>query len=285
MKFKSILKKLLVSIYSCLSSAVYFGRHPSLVPHGSIIFFPCSFGSLCCGLAGILAFKSGKAVKKKLDIDVLHELVSRIRSTGFDACYQKGLGIQENYLGGDNQLASFLKTVRKLKTKGFFNEIFCDSDVQKSLATVTQGLATVIEKEKRRFTEEMGRLDAGDLHIVSSRIERLMDIRWCISSEILANLNKIRGLIPQIPGPCSPETIWVFKEINAVLNSIDRLEVRGRDSAGLSLMLMLSQDEFNLIPVGKLQLLNLLAFYRFFRGKIDSPVKLFQLPFIFSVPF
>jgi len=36
----------------------------------------------------------------------------------------------------------------------------------------------------------------------------------------------------------------VFKRINAVLNSIDRLEVRGRDSAGISVMFTFTKEEF-----------------------------------------
>ncbi|MBW1814951.1 MAG: SIS domain-containing protein, partial [Deltaproteobacteria bacterium] len=39
-------------------------------------------------------------------------------------------------------------------------------------------------------------------------------------------------------------SVNIFKNINAVLNSIDRLEVRGRDSAGISLMFILEKAQF-----------------------------------------
>ncbi len=41
------------------------------------------------------------------------------------------------------------------------------------------------------------------------------------------------------------ESLSIFQRINAVLNSIDRLEVRGRDSAGISVLFTLSSSEFN----------------------------------------
>ncbi len=42
----------------------------------------------------------------------------------------------------------------------------------------------------------------------------------------------------------TPTTVAFFKKINAVLNSIDRLEVRGRDSAGISMLLVFNAAEF-----------------------------------------
>ena len=47
-----------------------------------------------------------------------------------------------------------------------------------------------------------------------------------------------------ITAPPQPATIGVFKKINTILNSIDRLEVRGRDSAGISLIFVLKAGEF-----------------------------------------
>ncbi len=40
------------------------------------------------------------------------------------------------------------------------------------------------------------------------------------------------------------QSVVILKQINAVLNSLDRLEVRGRDSAGLSAMFHLSRSDF-----------------------------------------
>ena len=46
---------------------------------------------------------------------------------------------------------------------------------------------------------------------------------------------------PRLPAAAS----LFFRQINAVLNSIDRLEVRGRDSAGISILFVLAAAAFD----------------------------------------
>jgi glucosamine--fructose-6-phosphate aminotransferase (isomerizing) len=59
-------------------------------------------------------------------------------------------------------------------------------------------------------------------------------------------VKRVHGLIPQGDGIESEQMVSVYKQINTVLNSIDRLEVRGRDSAGISLLFVLVQSEYEL---------------------------------------
>ena len=76
------------------------------------------------------------------------------------------------------------------------------------------------------------------------RVEIVKDVSWCLKSEILENVARIQELVhPQDTLP-SFGLISVFKKINAVLNSIDRLEVRGRDSAGISQVFILDGPEY-----------------------------------------
>jgi glucosamine--fructose-6-phosphate aminotransferase (isomerizing) len=79
---------------------------------------------------------------------------------------------------------------------------------------------------------------------MSARIEKLKDIAWCLQSEIIDNLEKIRDLSKGLREAPTLSALSMFKKINAVLNSIDRLEVRGRDSAGVSLMFVFTASEF-----------------------------------------
>ncbi len=90
----------------------------------------------------------------------------------------------------------------------------------------------------------MGRLSADDIDVMIRRVEIVKDVLWCLKSEILENVARIQELIhPQNTLP-SFGLISVFKKINAVLNSIDRLEVRGRDSAGISQVFILDGPEY-----------------------------------------
>ena len=75
-------------------------------------------------------------------------------------------------------------------------------------------------------------------------MESLKDIDWCLRMEVIDNVHKIRQLLGRFQGKVSFKTVNMYRQINAILNSIDRLEVRGRDSAGISLMCILSEKEY-----------------------------------------
>jgi glucosamine--fructose-6-phosphate aminotransferase (isomerizing) len=92
----------------------------------------------------------------------------------------------------------------------------------------------------------MGRLDAADADRMSQQIETLRDIAWCLRAEILGNIAKVRELVTGGEGgdSASPPVLQVFRNLNAVLNSIDRMEVRGRDSAGVSLLFVLAVADY-----------------------------------------
>ncbi|MGM9992188.1 MAG: SIS domain-containing protein [Candidatus Bruticola sp.] len=62
---------------------------------------------------------------------------------------------------------------------------------------------------------------------------RLRDIHWTISQDVIGNLNKVKLIIPDFIRTANIDA-W---KITAVLNNMDRLEVRGRDSLGISISL------------------------------------------------
>lgn len=87
-------------------------------------------------------------------------------------------------------------------------------------------------------------LDAGELPLgaqeledVSSALVGLNDALWALGHDRLAAADGVaelsRSLCPQ-PGPAALGVLWA---VHVALRSLDRLEVRGRDSAGVHLML------------------------------------------------
>ena len=89
------------------------------------------------------------------------------------------------------------------------------------------------------MADHMGHLESKDVDILIQRIDNLKDIAWCLTSEIIGNIKKIKNLLGSENQDPNITVVSIFKQINAVLNSIDRLEVRGRDSAGISMMFIL----------------------------------------------
>ncbi|MBF0468349.1 MAG: glutamine--fructose-6-phosphate aminotransferase, partial [Desulfamplus sp.] len=152
--------------------------------------------------------------------------------------------IKDKYLGGETTLDTLLHKIRMIKTDSLFFELFMDSEKESRLSLIGQQLSVMIEKEVSDINSSMVEISAADVEAVLKRIEKIKDISWCISREILENIGRIRQLLVNGCSPVSMSQVLAFKRINAVLNSVDRLEVRGRDSAGISLLFILTRTQF-----------------------------------------
>ena len=96
----------------------------------------------------------------------------------------------------------------------------------------------------------MGHLEVSETEGMGSRIEDLKDIHWCLTSELAENIHKVHELTNQSSTDFSTDSLSIYKKINTVLNSIDRLEVRGRDSAGISLLFIFEETVYQRFNAG-----------------------------------
>ena len=230
---------------SSFSSRIYFGRHLYNVPNGAIVIFPTVLNRLHCGLSGIISFKKTKNQLPKADLNTLGDLIEEISKFKYTDCVEKNLSISSDYLGGTEKVDRLLSLSRSLKTIEGFNAVFKSKQLRKDLSDRHTRLSDLIEKESDVLENKMGTIDGQFVPIMIDRVEILKDAAWCIKNEVLDNIIKIKEIINKdIEDPDLP-TVSIFKKINSVLNSIDRLEVRGRDSAGISLMFWLDKKEFD----------------------------------------
>ena len=242
----SIFRHALQRLTGFLTADIHFGKHISRLPAGSIVFFPYRETAINCGIAALVSYKAKQEGKKRQPTVSLAELVNQLPDQGLASFKATdSSSIAERYLGGDSQIESLWQTVQALKGEDRFFTLYTDSHDQLQLMNIGKRLNHLIEIEIRSLTEHMGRIAPQTAEIISARIEKLKDATWCIHDEILKNIEKIKNLsrgLSQLP---DSSAIAVFKKLNAVLNSIDRLEVRGRDSAGISLMFILEAKEFD----------------------------------------
>ncbi|MCJ7616780.1 MAG: SIS domain-containing protein [Desulfobacterales bacterium] len=243
-KIISIVKGLIGLVLPYFLFDVYFGRSPAVLPDNSIVFLPCSENILCCGIAGLVSFKRKEKKADHINIASLNDMAMKIGTKGYMDCAQNNKSLIIDYLGGQELIASFLHSVQSLKGDDYFTECFAEKDIQDELLKLSAHLNDIIGRESKILSDNMGFIDADIVDTMSRRIEDLKDISWCITSEILDNIIKVGELFKQNPQSITSSTLKVVKDINAVLNSIDRLEVRGRDSAGISLMFILEKEEF-----------------------------------------
>ena len=231
--------------YSCLMANVYFGKNESSVPENSIIFFPYTENVLNCGLAGIVSFKGKEKADRQVDIATLDGMIKKIEEFSFKYCRENNYSIDGHYLGGNDLIDSLFKSVRTLKDKDLFYNFFINEEMQDELAKLASRLSNIIDAEAKSLSDNMGHIETRDVDTISQRIENLKDIAWCLKSEILDNLKKVNNLLSRSENPPTFSSVSIFKNINAVLNSVDRLEVRGRDSAGISLMFIMENAQFD----------------------------------------
>ncbi len=230
------------NVYDFLSRPVYFGRHMGNVPVNSIVFFPLKNSEFYCGLAGIVSFQKKGRIAETGDVAETGRLVETVCRHDL----KTHLSLKTEYLGGDASVQELFRSVRRLKTGEAFYRIFSDTRLQDELRQYGLQLARVIADDSGLLALQMGELDTDVVSTVIDRMEVLKDIEWCIKSEILENIEKINHLGCQSPDSPDISKVLLFKKINSVLNSIDRLEVRGRDSAGISMMFWMNPSDYEL---------------------------------------
>ena len=240
----SFIRQMFDLILGCLLADVYFGKHMADLPDGSMVFFPCQDDILCCGLTGIVSFKKKNKTDDRMDINSFKDMLIKIQDLCYANCKQNDLNLEDHYLGGEKQIHAFFQNVRNLKCNNLFYNLFIHGESQRELKKFADRLFEFIDKEERLLDHHMGRLESDEVDILSRRIDCIKDIVWCLTSEIYNNIKKIKDLLRNDHETPTRYEVNIFKQINAILNSIDRLEVRGRDSAGISMMFVLDASEF-----------------------------------------
>jgi glutamine---fructose-6-phosphate transaminase (isomerizing) len=117
-------------------------------------------------------------------------------------------------------------------------------------------------------------LGRSDVEVMVERIEKAKDVAWVLHWEILGNIEKVRKLIPNHDNDPGLSKLKIYRMINSVLNSLDRLEVRGRDSAGISLMFILNGTEYETFQAALSETKKSDSFLDQFRQRIGKDVLL-----------
>ena len=206
---------------------IFIGRNPQQVPPRSIVLFPSAPATLHCGLAGILAIK-GAADKE----DPAH--VSRLR-----ACFQ-------SMQAGDTHISSEVltemdKTLYAIKQNIDLQYRLHESKELEELHSLVHAMEALVQSEEANLEKKAGRLTIHELEIVSNRLIRIKDILWGLKEDLIKNQDKVFDLSS---GQCtvSPGVFRTYHRLNLVLNALDRLEVRGRDSTGIQITLALPSN-------------------------------------------
>ncbi len=224
---------------------VYWRRPSALPAAGGLILFPFDPARLGCGLAGIVAFKHRPPSPDWPLTDKLEKHIEGLAQNSLERCLKGQSAPEKAYLQGDAEVAALTENVNALKRQETFCRLLGAGKDQARLDRLHSRLQTLVADDSRILEDQSGRLAADSLEAITRRLESVKDAAWCLKKEILDNIAKIDQLSDGRGRSLAPAAAAVFYNINTVLNSVDHLEVRGRDSAGLSLMFMLPPEAFD----------------------------------------
>jgi glucosamine--fructose-6-phosphate aminotransferase (isomerizing) len=210
------------------------GRNPATAPPKSIILFPDHPQTLFCGLAGIVAVKA--PVRHEGLPEKLIRLFGKIRAEGLAA--DPARADAADLLGGE-AAPEMGKTLFAIQQDVDLQFALHQSAGWEDLDRLAEKLRSFLDDQGRLFERRAGGMSAPAAEAASSQLIKLKDILWGLREDLLKNQDKILSLGGGLSGPSEFRT---YHRINFILNAIDRLEVRGRDSTGLHLGFRLSAE-------------------------------------------
>jgi glucosamine--fructose-6-phosphate aminotransferase (isomerizing) len=241
--FKQI-RRFSLSIWNGLKKwRLFIGCRPDCLPPNSIIFFPIIPEKMCCGLAGILSIKREGVINEHDLITPLSECLKRIEKYELKKIFNKMISSEE-YLGGVETLGQIEKIIFDLKQDANLEPLFFQADIRRKLNQLSNVMNSFLSKEESLIEENADILSTGEMEHINGCLIQLKDAAWALDKDILSNFENIIYLSgsEKKSDRCdlSPEGFNKYRKINFLLNSIDRIEVRGRDSAGIQISFALN---------------------------------------------
>jgi len=240
-----MVKQIKTFLKAMAMTGIYFGRSLKTVPEGSVVLFPYEPSVLGCGITGILAFKRAPAQTGDLPVQALERKVEDLSKHTWQGLEEKGVWQEAHYLGGEGLLREIKYLAEQLKGRTVFCELFSNRDYQERLSCLCSKLEALIDAEDKVQSQKKGYLAAKASQVIACRMTKLRDILWSLKREVLENIEKISSLGRFGQYEKSPQAVKRLKEINLIFNNLDRLEVRGRDSAGISLLFVVDETTFS----------------------------------------
>jgi len=224
---------------------IYIGCPPQKVRGPAIILFPVEPGTLCCGLAGILTIKEAPMRPDDVEtaIRLIREKLQPIKEKNIQALLS-GLVPLDSYLDGVPQLESLYNAMLELKQDAAAEVLFFSEKETAALHEQVPSLQEFLTAEESMLEHQAGHFSTRDLEIINGRLGMLRDFLWGLEKDILDNIGRVAALSAALPGDgLSREAFHKYRKLNYLLNCLDRLEVRGRDSAGIQISFTLSDGQ------------------------------------------
>jgi len=238
-KIFNILKVLFSLLIHC---RILIGADPNKVHGLSIIFFPLLPHQLNCGFAGLMTCRLTKKSSGSRADQTLHDVWKDVKACGLSAMLSPEMKA-EHYLNGLENLKTMEAVIADLKQEETQAYLFFQTEQAERLRLINADMKTFLVHEEKILEEQASAIHSADLELINSRLLLLKDVCWILEKDILANLTKILMLTGANDySAVPPAAFHKYRKLNLLLNALDRLEVRGRDSAGIQLTFVLKKE-------------------------------------------
>ncbi len=223
---------------------IYLGKSIRSVPPGAFVLFPVQNNQLNCGLTGIVAFKKKGVSKSKIPMNKIESIISHLKRYTYKKTTEENRNLIQDYLGGETVLKELQDLIGDLKITSSLYTILKETPTREKLEQTSYNLEKITSREEKEHHKALNLLSFEENEIITKRIGLLKDVHWCLKEEILKNVEKIQGLSSATNKDMSQLVFNQLKNMNTLFNNLDRLEVRGRDSAGISVITVVEKKDY-----------------------------------------
>lgn len=228
MIFDKILNMFDSFVFFAVSCRIYLGRRPADTEAPALIFFPIIPERLNCGFAGIMTCRLPNPPAEMTADRNLASLWDKVKSARQT--------IVPDHSVGEN-LRKLDQTLDDLKREDYQEMLFFAPERSCALSRIAGEMRQFVVDEEQWLEGGAALIASADLEVINSRLLLIKDIGWMLEKDILANLDKVRVLAGVATNAEAQTSSYrKYRKLNALLNALDRLEVRGRDSSGIQLV-------------------------------------------------
>jgi glucosamine--fructose-6-phosphate aminotransferase (isomerizing) len=235
--------KSLKNVYLFLKTCrIAVGRNPLAVRAPAVVFFPVFSATFSCGFAGMITLRRSSSPPAGNVQDLsgprsinLPGMFARVAVNDLKALFAGSISA-DSYLGGRDILREMSRKLLLLKEEPIWQTLFYDLTATRELQVLCGVMKEFIAGEEKLLEKQAGMLSTSALEEINSGLIMLRDLAWGLEKDLLENVDKICTIagvatVEEVPPTALPK----YRKLNFLLNSVDRLEVRGRDSAGVQI--------------------------------------------------
>jgi len=236
-----ILKTFISRTTPYLRCPIFVGVDPRKIDGPALVIFPLRLSLLPCGLTGIVTFKKPPVDADAADPqETLRACFAESRLKGLPEVISGSVS-PDSYLLSEKNLEKMEKALLLLKEDRRAWRIFADAGKERRLKNLADEMKDFLLQEERLIEEKADRFSTEALETINSRLIRIKDIAWGLEKDLIENISRVRELSQT--SDLSEDGFRVYAHVNYLLNCLNRLEVRGRDSAGIQVTLSFEDPE------------------------------------------